>query len=267
MDEPREIQFTAAGRCDIGKVRSLNEDQVYVSTQSVGILPNLFIVADGMGGHRAGDLAASEAVQYFREYIEDHCLESDNVTELMKTALQMTNRYIYYLAKESPDYEGMGTTFVAASIVGSKLTCVNVGDSRLYKLIRAGDSPQTLERVTEDHSVVEQLVKEGSITEEEARVHPLKNMITRAIGIDEEVEIDDFSFSLSDVSRILMCSDGLSNMLPDLSILQELSAGKDPQQTADEFIDLANEAGGKDNISVIVISIDRPSNGEGAANA
>ena len=231
----------------------MNQDSLFCSETPLGNLPNLFVVADGMGGHKAGDLASSEALRYFREYIEDHSSEEEDMILLMKTALQMANRYIYYLSEESAGYRGMGTTFVAATICGDYLYCINVGDSRLYKLTQAEDTPMKLEKVTVDHSVVEMLLLGGVITEEEARVHPQKNMITRAIGIDETVEIDDFVVETKDLKRVLLCSDGLSNMLPDLEILSELSSQGSVSEIADRFIDKANEAGGKDNISVIVI--------------
>lgn len=250
--------LTAAARCDIGQTRAKNEDQVLCLLDPIGVLPNLFIVADGMGGHQAGDLASSEAVNYFREFIEEHSADSNDMILLLRTAAEMTNRYIYFLSKESPDYTGMGTTLVAATVLGERVFCVNVGDSRLYRFGR--DSEQTqpyLTQVTRDHSVVGLLLESGAITEEEARIHPQKNMITRAIGIDETVEPDDFTIGLEGVSRLMMCSDGLSNMLSRSELTKELSAGKDPARTADDLVRLANEAGGKDNISVIVIDLEK----------
>ena len=247
--------IAAAGRCETGIVRPMNQDQIFCSLEPVGYLPNLFVVADGMGGHKAGDLASSEALRYFKEYIEDHSREEDDIILLMKTALQMANRYIYYLSEESPDYAGMGPTFVACTICGNYLYCINVGDSRMYRLKQSEETPLTLERVTVDHSVVEMLVRGGLITEEEARVHPQKNMITRAIGIDETVEIDDYCIETTDLKRVMLCSDGLSNMLPDLEILKELSSKSSVEETADRLVEKANEADGKDNISVVVIDL------------
>ncbi|MBO6158624.1 MAG: Stp1/IreP family PP2C-type Ser/Thr phosphatase [Firmicutes bacterium] len=263
MDIKKNGRISAAGRCETGIVRPMNQDQIFYSVENIGLLPNLFVVADGMGGHKAGDLASSEALRYFLEYIEDHSSEEDDIILLMKTALEMANRYIYYLSEESDDYSGMGTTFVAATVCGDYLYCINVGDSRLYKLTQDESSPMKLEKVTVDHSVVEMLLEAGLITEEEARVHPQKNMITRAIGIDETVEIDDFCITTKNLKRILLCSDGLSNMLSDLEILSELSTQKNVGEIADRFIDKANEAGGKDNISVVVVDF----NGEGKTDA
>ena len=244
---------TAASRCDVGKVRKINQDTVFCSLEPVGLLPNLFIVADGMGGHKAGDLASAEAVRCFVKCIKERSKEAEDIVDLMRLALEEANRYVYYLAQESEDYQGMGTTFVATTFCGNKLYCINVGDSRLYKLNRAGEHPMSLKKVTVDHSIVEMMIKEGMITEEEARVHPQKNMITRAVGIEETVEIDDFSLDVDSLVRVLLCSDGLSGMLTDLDILNIVSGKDDVEVTAERLLAKANDNGGRDNISVIVI--------------
>lgn len=245
---------TAASRCDVGRVRKINQDTVFCSLEPVGFLPNLFIVADGMGGHKAGDLASAEAVRSFVSCIKERSKEADDIVDLMRMALEEANRYVYFLSKESEDYQGMGTTFVAATFCGNSLYCINVGDSRLYKLNRAGDEqPMSLKRVTEDHSIVEMMVRQGMITEEEARVHPQKNMITRAVGIEETVEIDAFRLEVDSLIRVLLCSDGLSGMVTDLDILNILSGKGNVEETAERLLAKANDNGGKDNISVIVI--------------
>lgn len=246
-------RVAAAARCDVGRMRKMNQDTVFCCVEPVGFLPNLFIVADGMGGHKAGDLASTEAVRCFVQYIKEHALAADDIFDLMHMALEEANRSVYRLSKESEDYQGMGTTFVAATVCGNILYCINVGDSRLYQLNRAGQRPMSLEKVTEDHSIVEMLLKQGMITEEEARVHPQKNMITRAVGIEEIVEIDDFRVEVSDIIRVLLCSDGLSNMLTDLEILNMLSEKGTVEEAAEHLMQKANDNGGKDNISVIVI--------------
>ena len=237
----------------MGLVRKINQDTVFCSLEPVGLLPNLFIVADGMGGHKAGDLASTEAVRCFIKCIKERSREAEDIVDLMRLALEEANRYVYYLSKESEDYQVMGTTFVAATFCGNSLYCINVGDSRLYKLNRAGEHPMSLKKVTVDHSIVEMMIKEGMITEEEARVHPQKNMITRAIGIEETVEIDDFRLDVDSLVRVLLCSDGLSGMLTDLDILNIVSGKKDVEETAERLVEKANENGGRDNISVIVI--------------
>ena len=248
-------RIKASALTDKGVVRSMNQDQVFSTTEPVGILPNLFIVADGMGGHKAGDLASLEAVRFFVRDIREHSTQADDVVLLMKTTLERTNKYVYYMAQESPDYRGTGTTFVAATPIGRKLYCLNVGDSRLYVVNRAGVSPVKLTKVTEDHSIVEMLVKRGMITEEEARNHPQKNMITRAIGIDERVEIDDFAVDTADLTQIMLCSDGLTNMVEDREILGLLTSGRKTDEKCRDLVDAANANGGKDNVSVIVIDI------------
>ncbi len=238
---------------DIGKRRKLNQDYVFTSEIPVGQLDNLFIVADGMGGHKAGDLASTETVRCFVKCIEERSKEAEDIVDLMRLALEEANRYVYYLSQESEDYQGMGTTFVAVTFCGNSLYCINVGDSRLYKLNRAGEQPMSLKKVTEDHSVVEMMIKEGLITEEEARVHPQKNMITRAVGIEETVQIDDFRLNVDNLVRVLLCSDGLSGMLTDLDILNIVSGKDDVEVTAERLLAKANDNGGRDNISVIVI--------------
>ncbi|MBR6683289.1 MAG: serine/threonine-protein phosphatase, partial [Firmicutes bacterium] len=189
----------------------------------------------------------------FIKCIKERSREAEDIVDLMHLALEEANRYVYYLSKESEDYQGMGTTFVAATFCGNSLYCINVGDSRMYKLNRAGDHPMSLKKVTVDHSIVEMMIKEGMITEEEARVHPQKNMITRAIGIEETVEIDDFRLDVDRLVRVLLCSDGLSGMLTDLDILNIVSGKNDVEDTAARLVEKANEHGGRDNISVIVI--------------
>ena len=249
----KQRQIQAAVRCDVGQLRKINQDTVFCSLEPVGVLPNLFIVADGMGGHKAGDTASAEAVRCFVEYIETHSTQVDDIVTLLHLALEEANRYVFYLAQQSEEYQGMGTTFVAVTICGSSLYCINVGDSRLYQMNRAGQRPMSMERVTRDHSLVEILLEQGMITEEEARVHPQKNMITRAVGIEETVEIDDFHLNIEDLVRVLLCSDGLTNMVSDLEIMSILSDKSSVEETATRLVQTANENGGKDNISVIVI--------------
>ena len=130
----------------MGLVRKINQDTVFCSLEPVGLLPNLFIVADGMGGHKAGDLASTEAVRCFIKCIKERSREAEDIVDLMRLALEEANRYVYYLSKESEDYQGMGTTFVAATFCGNSLYCINVGDSRLYKLNRAGEHPMSLKK-------------------------------------------------------------------------------------------------------------------------
>lgn len=230
---------------DVGRTRSINQDYVYCTGKTVGKLPNLFIVADGMGGHKAGDLASKFSVQTFVEQVRS--AKSDNPITVISDAIKYTNSKLVELAATSPDYTGMGTTFVAATIIGRSVYVANVGDSRLYIL------SDELHQVTRDHSLVEEMVTNGTIAREEARTHERKNVITRAIGGSEEVMADFFEVELGKDDIILMCSDGLSNMVEDGQIASVLSSRREISDKARSLVDLANEHGGKDNISLIII--------------
>lgn len=230
---------------DVGRTRSVNQDYVYCTGKPVGRLPNLFIVADGMGGHKAGDLASKFSVQTFVECVRS--AKSDNPITVISEAIKYTNTRLVELAATSPDYTGMGTTFVAATIIDRSVYVANVGDSRLYVL---GDE---LRQITRDHSLVEEMVTNGTIDREEARTHERKNVITRAIGGAGEVMADFFEVELGRGDIIVMCSDGLSNMVEDAQIASVLGSGREISEKAGILVDMANEHGGKDNISLIII--------------
>ena len=231
---------------DIGRQRKVNQDYVFTSEQPVGNLPNLFIVADGMGGHKAGDFASKYAV----ETIINEVAASDKSQEpvlLLKDAISMANERVYQKSMLEEKYEGMGTTVVAATIKDDLLYVANVGDSRLYIM---NDS---ITQITRDHSLVEEMVQMGGLDRKEARVHPDKNIITRAVGVQEYVEVDFFQVELKEGDLILMCSDGLTNMLEDEEIRMILEGQRDIVEKASGLVDAANENGGKDNIAVILI--------------
>ncbi len=230
---------------DVGKTRSINQDYVYCTSKPVGKLPNLYIVADGMGGHKAGDLASRFSVQTFIENVR--ASGNDNPITIISDAIKYTNTKLVELAATSADYTGMGTTFVAATIVGTSVYVANVGDSRLYVL---GDE---LRQITRDHSLVEEMVSNGTIDRAQARTHEKKNVITRAIGGSDEVMADFFEVELNEGDTIFMCSDGLSNMLEDSQIASILNSKKEINERAETLVDIANEHGGKDNISIIII--------------
>ena len=195
---------------DIGKRRSVNQDYIYTSEESVGNLPNLFIVADGMGGHNAGDYASRATVE-----IMVSCMEKSAETEprkLFEEAIKAANEAIRKKASEEPDYEGMGTTVVAATYKDGVLTVANVGDSRLYVVNRE------IKQITVDHSLVEEMVRMGGLDRENARNHPDKTIITRAVGANDTVEPDFFTTVLEPEDTVLICSDGLTNMLEDEEI-------------------------------------------------
>ena len=230
---------------DIGRIRKLNQDYVYASEQAVGNLPNLFIVADGMGGHKAGDFASKCAV----ETIHDLAARSfeKNPVLILKKAIETANESVHNKAEEDIADEGMGTTVVAASCLGKYLQVANVGDSRLYVI---GDE---ITQITTDHSLVEERVRMGGIDRAAARKHPDKNIITRAIGVNGSVDIDFFTVELKPQESVLMCSDGLTNMLEDGEILTIVKEQGSVEEKAKKLVSAANERGGKDNISVILI--------------
>lgn len=230
---------------DIGKKRKLNQDYVYTSERPVGNLPNVFIVADGMGGHNAGDYASKYTVE---TVIREIAASSEKEPEkILARAIEVANEDIIRLAGENAEMEGMGTTIVAATCVDRYLKVANVGDSRLYVV------GEKIIQITRDHSLVEEMIRMGGIDRETARNHPDKNIITRAIGATEKVEIDFFEVELKPGEIVLMCSDGLTNMLEDEEIRMILNGQRDIVEKAEELVKAANNNGGKDNITVILI--------------
>lgn len=230
---------------DVGACRSVNQDYVFCTTKQVGNLPNLFIVADGMGGHKAGDMASKFSVETFVEQVRQST--SDNPVSIISDAIKYTNTELINLAATSEDYRGMGTTFVVATIIGKSIYVANVGDSRLYIL------DEDFSQVTRDHSFVEEMVNNGTIDREEARNHEQKNLITRAMGGNPTIIADFFEVELLGGETIFMCSDGLSNMVEDNQISSILSGKEDIIYKAEKLIKTANDNGGKDNISLVII--------------
>lgn len=230
---------------DIGRRRQLNQDYVFTSLRPIGSLPNLFIVADGMGGHNAGDFASRYAVETIINDIRNNY--ESNPIRVIRHAIEKANRYIREQAETKEAYYGMGTTVVVATIVGAYLYVANVGDSRLYLM------EEKLTQVTRDHSLVEEMVRIGEIDRQEARKHPDKNIITRAIGAADEIKIDFFDMKLKPGNMVLMCSDGLSNMLDDEEILEIMKSRQDIADRAEALVEAANDNGGRDNIAVVII--------------
>ncbi len=230
---------------DIGQHREMNQDFVYSSEKPVGNLPNLFIVADGMGGHNAGDYAS----KYTVETMVDVITKSD-LTEpiaLLEEAIQTANIKLMERARENETMRGMGTTVVALAIYDTRLYIANVGDSRLYVV------NQNIQQITKDHSLVEEMVRMGEMDKETAKEHPDKNIITRAIGAIADVSIDFFEVEIEEDDQILMCSDGLTNMIHDNEIRRIIISQRDIVEKAEQLVAAANKHGGKDNISVIVV--------------
>ncbi|MCQ2539105.1 MAG: Stp1/IreP family PP2C-type Ser/Thr phosphatase [Acetatifactor sp.] len=227
-------------------VRKLNQDYVYRSELPVGNLPNLFLVADGMGGHNAGDFAAKLAVTTIAELIADS--DETDAEKLLDRSVSVANAVVFRSAEASPELAGMGTTIVAAVCDGDKLTVANVGDSRLYVVNKDG-----INQITRDHSWVEEMIRRGGIAREDARNHPDKNIITRAVGVGNSVRIDFFEHKIKEDDIILMCTDGLTNMLIDEEIQSVLLSERNIEEKAEELVRRANDNGGRDNISVILI--------------
>ena len=238
----------AYAKTDIGARRQTNQDFVFCSMQPVGSLPNLFIVADGMGGHKAGDLASRYTVEEFLETVRNS--EADNPITIIEEAVAKSNLLLIKKSKESIDYEGMGTTLVVSTIIGRSIYIAYVGDSRLYLV------NNEIQQITRDHSLVEEMISLGEIDRKNARTHEKKNIITRAIGVDSEVVADFFEVDYVDGDIILMCSDGLSNMIEDEDIKLIINQGTDLSEITDKLIDEANKNGGKDNISVVLVEPD-----------
>lgn len=230
---------------DKGKTREMNQDYVFTSEKPVGNLPNLFIVADGMGGHNAGDYASRYAVEVMVKEIM-RCREKEPAAVFMR-AIEEANKELVRKAAEEVQLSGMGTTAVLASLDENHLWVANVGDSRLYIL------NHEIRQITKDHSLVEEMVRMGELGKDEARVHPDKNIITRAIGATDEVTADIFEVDVGTDDRILMCSDGLTNMIDDTRILAIVNDQRDIAEKVEKLVESANENGGKDNITVIVI--------------
>ena len=231
---------------DVGQVRSQNQDYVYASEQPIGNLPNLFVLADGLGGHNAGDFASRCAVSVIEASVKKDM--SFNPIKIMRHAIEEANEKIHELAKADAGKAGMGTTLVAVTVVGYYAYVANVGDSRLYI-----SGEQGLVQITRDHSWIAEMVMRGELSKEEARNHPDKNIITRALGASEEVDIDFFDVQLEEKNRILLCSDGLSNMIADEQIQEIIQSAEDIEQSGRQLVATANTNGGRDNISVILI--------------
>ena len=231
---------------DVGQKRKMNQDYVYASEGPLGNLPNLFVVADGMGGHNAGDYASSHAVETLvREINKD---QSINAVKIIRHAMEAANREIIAQARKDPRKMGMGTTMVVCTLVGRYAYVANIGDSRLYLV------DNQISQITRDHSLVQEMIRMGEIRPSEARNHPDKNIITRALGAEERIDIDFFDIELKSGSVILMCSDGLSNMVEDAR-MEELIRQKNLslEEKGEALLKEANSNGGKDNIAIILI--------------
>ncbi len=234
---------------DVGQRRKMNQDYVFASEFPVGNLPNLFIVADGMGGHNAGDFASRFVTNTIKGLIENS--DETDVIQLLESAIQKSNVLLREEASRKEGLWGMGTTVVLTTIIDGVAYIANVGDSRLYII-----DDVDIKQITQDHSLVEEMVRLGQLTKEEARMHPDKNIITRAIGAGQTVQVDFFENELKKEDKILMCSDGLTNMVEDSLIQTIVKEDKTVEARVRDLIRVANDHGGKDNIAVILIEPD-----------
>ena len=227
-----------AARTDVGRVREGNEDAYFTEDP-------LFIVADGMGGHLAGDVASATAVDTIVEQ-----WRKDGNTGALAAIVRNANETIWQKSRADPRYSGMGTTCTLVVVDGDRAHLAHVGDSRAY-LLRDGE----LSQLTEDHTVVGRMVREGRIRAEEAEHHPNRNIITRALGVDPEVQVDQITLDLQAGDRVMLCSDGLTSMVGSDVIRDVLVAEQDREVAADRLIELANRAGGEDNITVVLLDV------------
>lgn len=234
----RPVKSPHAGVTDIGRVRSHNEDSILID-------PPLFAVADGLGGHEAGEVASGIAVDALAEAAPRHA-----DPKALGRAVRSANRAVIRAAREGLGRAGMGTTLTAAVVEGNRIAVAHVGDSRAYLLHSEG-----LERITADHSMVADMIRQGTLTEEESRVHPNRSVITRALGSDPNMVADTFEVDVENGDRLLLCSDGLTGMLTDDRIAEILDGYRDPEVAVRMLLDEANEAGGHDNISIVVVDI------------
>ncbi|AFK86731.1 MULTISPECIES: Stp1/IreP family PP2C-type Ser/Thr phosphatase [Thermoanaerobacterium] len=234
---------------DKGNVRENNEDSYFISTDE---RIKLFIVADGMGGCNGGEVASRYAIEVITKYFFSNyssCNKNDNsIKKFIEDAVRSANSHVFNKSFSNIDLTGMGTTLTLLLIENKKFFIGHIGDSRAY-LIR-GDK---LMQITEDHSYVEELVKLGRITHEEARNHPQKNIITRALGIDEEIEVDIFTGDVFENDVFLLCTDGLTNMLTDDLILKEFNSSESIDKACDNLIKMAKQNGGFDNITIVAV--------------
>ena len=232
------------GLTDIGKKRKINQAYLFFSDEAVGCFPNLYIVADGMGGHRAGDKASSYSVTRFVELARKTERELPFLS--MEKILKQVNKEVFQLSQREEEYSGMGTTFVVATVVDKVVYVMNVGDSRLYYY------DGKLKQVTMDHSLVEELVRAGELNRLESRNHPQKNIITKAVGVSETIQPDFFMLDIEEGEKILLCSDGLTNMVDDEKLEEIMLEPEELNQMAQECINEALFYGGLDNIAVVI---------------
>lgn len=235
----------AIGMTHKGNIRDINQDNYYLSNEKIGSLPNLYIIADGMGGHKAGEYASKCAVEEFLNYVKKQ--DNTNIVDTFTKGINYINDFIYNKSLNNECYHGMGTTFIVSCVKNHKVYIANVGDSRLYLI------NNKIKQITKDHSLVGEMLRCGKLTKEQVKDHPDKNIITRAVGADNNIISDIFTLDITDDEFILMCTDGLTNMLEDDKIHQVIEKDMSLQEKLDELIRLALNNGGTDNIAAVLI--------------
>ena len=239
---------------DVGQVRTVDEDSILAADLSFGVNSDtskflLLAVADGMGGHAKGEEASKIALNAIARAVIPDLLNNTPFTKILEKGIQNANQDILDYTAKNPEASGMGTTSVCAVVKDNQIHLANVGDSRAYRV-----SDDEICRVTKDHSYVQALIDEGDITEEQAREHPRKNEITRAVGIMPSIEVDTMKLTLDSDESLLLCCDGVIAHLSDDDIHKIIRDSPDPQTACQEIVDMANERGGSDNISLIILS-------------
>lgn len=245
--ERKAMQMKTFSMTDTGIRREMNQDYLFASDTAVGNLPNLYIVADGMGGHKAGEYASRYTVERVVASVA-RSVGIEPVT-ILHEAIKKANELLIEESKADESKRGMGTTIVAATIDDHKMVVANVGDSRLYVI------GKEMKQITRDHSLVGEMVRLGEMDEAQAKDHPDKNIITRAVGAAETVDVDFFEIELEDGDAVLLCSDGLTNMVDDEAILQIVHENEEVEQQVRTLIKTANDNGGRDNITAIIIKL------------
>lgn len=236
-------------RIDIGKMRRSNQDAYFADTLSDGSV--LAVVCDGMGGANAGNVASEKAVELIKKYVQNSyrkSMDSGSILNMLSGAVQSANIRIYDMSIKDEALSGMGTTTDVVLVRDNTAHICHVGDSRCYRIYNKGIS-----QITRDHSMVQSLVESGKLTPEEAKVHPRKNVITRALGAEEDVVPDIYELSLDEGDMLMLCTDGLTNFMETKDILK-VFRNNDISQVADILIDTANENGGGDNITVVIVT-------------
>ncbi len=249
--EPADkISVASVSDRGLNEKRPLNEDSVLADQER-----RIFAVADGVGGAEAGEVASQTAVEVLSEAFRHRVGDGDDVEDLMELAIQRANSSIHQMSREHPRFSMMATTIVALHLEGNRATIGHVGDSRLYRLTSAGE----LRRETEDHSIVEEEVRAGRMTPEQAANHPSKNVISRALGAEDSVEVDMKTIEVDDGTWFLLCSDGITRHIPDHELRDLLSSGLSPDAVCAEMKELCYQRGAEDNLTAVIVRVGAPS--------